>query len=505
MAHALPPRHRGRPLLGLASSLYASGLASAAAALLPVGRLPGSEAGAPQAAHLSGYLEVASGQRRLRVFCYFVPHPEPEAPLVIWMNGGPGASSVWGLFTELGPFLLNSRSLPRAGRAEWQVFSNPFGWHTAASLLAWEQPAGVGFSRCASGSNCSAWDDTSSAEANLAVLRAFFDEHPSERNRELFIAGESYGGIYVPLLAQQVLSHNRRTADAGGRGAVRLKGIAVGNGCVGYAVPGSCGTDSLGTILAYLERGAPGLDLENLHAVRAACGDQLEAGAQRVADLAAPCRLALGGLWQELGAYNAYHYGSPCASSEQGNWGDGEAFACGAGAAFKEYVALAAVQRALHVIPDTAAAAPVPWETWDGSMPGYSITAGDVRGVYRELLEAGCRVLVYNGLRDTTVPVTGAERWTSLIGGQVSQGRRTWAAFGKLAGEVVVYASGLTFATVQGAGHLVPGDRPQAALAMLNAFVQAKPLPNMPSGQCSDVWLGRGYVNFCRGETIVHA
>ena len=115
------------------------------------------------------------------------------------MNGGPGASSLMGFFTELGPFLLNDRSrppptLPSSGDdTGWRLFPNQYSWSTVASLLVWEQPAGVGFSRCVDGGGgggkavpCSAvWDDTTSAAANVALLHSFFAAMPSERRRPL--------------------------------------------------------------------------------------------------------------------------------------------------------------------------------------------------------------------------------------------------------------------------------------------------------------------------------
>ena len=100
----------------------------------------------------------------------------------VWMNGGPGASSLMGFFTELGPLLLNSRSFPGSpgNEGEWQPLKNPYAWSTEASLLVWEQPAGVGFSRCVAPPPCPIWNDTSSAAANLQVLLAFYAAHPAD-------------------------------------------------------------------------------------------------------------------------------------------------------------------------------------------------------------------------------------------------------------------------------------------------------------------------------------
>ena len=45
-------------------------------------------------------------------------------------------------------------------------------------------------------------------------------------SNRLFLVGESYAGLYVPMLAQQILE----------AGSMRLEGIAVGDGCLGGPV-----------------------------------------------------------------------------------------------------------------------------------------------------------------------------------------------------------------------------------------------------------------------------
>ena len=156
-------------------------------------------------------------------------------------------------------------------------------------------------------------------------------------------------------------------------------------------------------------------------------------------------------------------------------------------------------------LPETLPCVSVPYplgidNRWDGDWPGYNITAFDVQPAYRQLLAANVSVLVYNGLRDTGVPAVGTEKWVPRVAGaSLAAPRRKWGTppNGAFAGHVTAYASGLSYATVAGAGHLVPADRPVAAAAMLGAFVKGMPLPAYGGARCKRLWLGRGYGNFC--------
>ena len=113
-----------------------------------------------------------------------------DAPLVIWLTGGPGGSSLGAALTEHGPLILN--------RTGYNLIHNPYGWSGPANMLFLESPPGVGFSYCSeqlgdSSVICKASDD-SAAEANLDALRAFLIRFPQYLGRDLLITGESYAG-----------------------------------------------------------------------------------------------------------------------------------------------------------------------------------------------------------------------------------------------------------------------------------------------------------------------
>ncbi|KAF9869744.1 serine carboxypeptidase [Colletotrichum karsti] len=72
-------------------------------------------------------------------FWFFEARKAPEnAPLAIWLNGGPGASSIMGLLEENGPCHINVDS--KTTRL------NPWSWNNEVNMLYIDQPNQVGFS-----------------------------------------------------------------------------------------------------------------------------------------------------------------------------------------------------------------------------------------------------------------------------------------------------------------------------------------------------------------------
>lgn len=90
-------------------------------------------------------------------------------------------------------------------------------------MLFLESPTGVGFSYSNTTSDYRSNGDRSTANDNYVFLVNWLERFPEYKERDFYIAGESYAGHYVPQLAHTILSHNKQA----GKNIVNLKGIIV--------------------------------------------------------------------------------------------------------------------------------------------------------------------------------------------------------------------------------------------------------------------------------------
>lgn len=157
-------------------------------------------------------------------------HDPDNDPVLLWLNGGPGCSSLIGMSYENGPFKFKENSTDKV--------ENPYSWNRKANLLYIESPGGVGFSI----GNTVNVSDATVREENLQAMLTFYAKFPSLRSNEFYISGESYSGIYVPHLAEAIHFYNTRTSSSL---PINLKGIIVGNACTDPSecyTPGPNGT-----------------------------------------------------------------------------------------------------------------------------------------------------------------------------------------------------------------------------------------------------------------------
>jgi len=93
---------------------------------------------------------------------------------------------------EHGPFVINDNST--------EIIQNPYPWTANASMLYIESPAGVGWSVGNTTADLKHSDMSQSKDA-FKALESFYNKFPERLTNELFVSGESYGGIYVPYLS----------------------------------------------------------------------------------------------------------------------------------------------------------------------------------------------------------------------------------------------------------------------------------------------------------------
>ncbi|EFE41736.1 serine carboxypeptidase, putative [Trichophyton verrucosum HKI 0517] len=146
--------------------------------------------------------------------------------LIIWLNGGPGCSSLVGAFLENGPLrFMGNSTMPER---------NPYSWAKLGHVLYIDQPVGTGFASekvpVASNkeviSNLYSW---------LVSFDAIFDH--ILRTKKVHIVGESYAGIYIPCIASEIVKRKSELP-------VNLVSIAIGDGTIGL----NTGMSSLGMV-----------------------------------------------------------------------------------------------------------------------------------------------------------------------------------------------------------------------------------------------------------------
>ncbi|KAI0758948.1 alpha/beta-hydrolase [Fomes fomentarius] len=174
----------------------------------------------PSVYQASGYGDLSSNESIW--FWFFEARKNPDsAPLSIWLNGGPGSSSMIGLFQELGPCRITNDSS--------DVTLNPYAWNEVSNVLFIDQPVGVGFSH---GSTTVGTSQEAAVDVWKFLQIFFADSRFSKLQKNDFaIWTESYGGHYGPVFASYFLDQNAAIANGSVSGVpINLKFLGVGDG-----------------------------------------------------------------------------------------------------------------------------------------------------------------------------------------------------------------------------------------------------------------------------------
>eukprot|EP01063_Lacrimia_lanifica_P011409 TRINITY_DN1819_c0_g2_i1.p1 TRINITY_DN1819_c0_g2~~TRINITY_DN1819_c0_g2_i1.p1 ORF type:complete len:501 (+),score=194.82 TRINITY_DN1819_c0_g2_i1:60-1562(+) len=491
----------------------AAALLAAAAASLGVPELVFLPLATDDVEVYAGYADggvAPHGQGRLHFhYMAFPARKDPaNAPTVFWYNGGPGASSKFGIFTELGPYYLDENSERNV------LFNltgiptpvpNRYSWATAFNLIAIDSPPPIGMSYCTpagpSGGfdSCGAWTDELVFKANhIAVTNILKNDFPQWVKNDLYITGESYAGVYVPGLVNEFLSVPN---------GLNLKGFAVGDGCMGIGV--AC-QNLTAPMFSYPSTWAgPWYDLQffgghgqiSNKLFRKILKNCPEAGL-RSGDLSEECWGYVKEMKEQVGGFFRYGLYDDCPANKFGQ--DGKhahkterrkllhaidvglgnvaqrpaGYAC-PGTSFDDYFKLAEVRGALGLAHD------IKFLNADNGVGfPYTETVKDVRPFYARAAKAGLRILTYEGDTDacglSSVGLQDIydELWPT-VGYTKTQTWRPWTLDDdkRVGGYVMEWGENIAHLTVRGSGHMVPQNRPATADQLIKHWMMKEDWP----------------------------
>jgi len=412
----------------------------------------------PGVKQYSGYLDDKEEDKHL-FYWFFESRNDPKNdPVVLWLNGGPGCSSLTGLFLELGPSSITK---------DKKILHNKFAWNNNASVIFLDQPVNVGYSY----SSSEVSNTVAAGKDVYALLTLFFEQFPQYADQPFHIAGESYAGHYIPVFAAEILSHKKTN--------INLQSVLIGNGLTdgvtqyAYYRPMACGE---GGWPAVLDEG----ECQTMDNAYPRCASLIEScynseSVWNCVPASIYCNNAMIGPYQRTGQ-NVYDVRSKCEDSSN---------LC--------YSALGWISDYLNR-KDVIDALGVEVEGYDScnfDINRNFLFQGDWMKPYHRLvpkLLEKIPVLIYAGDADFICNWLGNQAWTNALpwpGQKKFQSAPTEhlnlsAATAELSGNKklegknigeIKTAGNFTFMRLFAGGHMVPMDQPEASLDMLNRWI----------------------------------
>ncbi|RDD47920.1 Retinoid-inducible serine carboxypeptidase [Trichoplax sp. H2] len=401
-----------------------------------------------------GYVDVRKNAHMFWWFYGASQQRRDQAPLVMWLQGGPGGSSTgFGNFLEIGPLTVQLK--PRNTT-----------WLQKANLLFVDNPVGAGFSYV---DKPSAYCTNVTQIANdlVTMFKAFLKTIPAFRKIPFYIFCESYGGkmtaAFGVALKKAVMSKEI---------SVDFRGVALGDSWISpQDSVDTWGPYLLSTSLVDTEGAAQIQSYANN--IRTALSNKKYA---KATNLWSQMENVVENLTNNVNFYNILTQpssnGLTCAAHDT---------AC---RILSEMNTLTLAQlmngpirKKLRIIPKNV--------TWGGqSGPVFQYQSVEfmkpVIDDVDKLLDMGVSVTVYTGQLDLIVDTLGTERWVNKL-------KWKYLSQYKKSKRVPIYASGsretgafyksyknLSFYWIMKAGHMVPADNGPVALEMLERVIGAK-------------------------------
>jgi len=353
------------------------------------------------------------------------------------VQGGPGCSSLLGLTYENGPFRLHN--------SDGTTHMNPHAWTKHANMLYIDNPVGAGFSYVEDSDDYIV-DETTMADELYTAVATIMEKFPTWGKSKLIVAGESYGGKYVPSVATKIHEMNAKKASP----QINLYGLAMGDGMsdpenqIKYYAEYAFFTGLVGRT----ERDRIQKKQDNIGALISKEDFQSAWG---------EWNSLVNGVLRKAGGISSF------------DWRQYHSFSTHPANTFFN---LNATKTKLRVGEREYMAC---------NKAAYNHLEADMMKSVRKLfgpLVENYPVLLYNGQFDFVIPVPAAEDWISKIkwSGQdtfATADRSVWKPGSKPLAYFKRYKN-LAHAVMIGAGHMVPMQRPRTTRRLIMSFIQGK-------------------------------
>ncbi|AES64109.1 1-O-acylglucose:anthocyanin acyltransferase [Medicago truncatula] len=421
----------------------------------------------------TGYVGVGE-KEDVQVFYYFIESEKnpKDDPLILWLTGGPGCSALSGLMLEIGPLEFKKEeyngSLPN-------LILKPHSWTKVSSIIFVDLPVSTGFTYATTEESGAKRSDWILVHQTYQFLRKWLVDHPKFQSNEVYIAGDSYSGIPIPVVVQEIAQGNEK----GVQPWINLQGYILGNGVTtrkerNYAIPFAHGMGLISDELyESLQKNCNG-DYVNAETRNVLCSKDINSFSELTSGLntahildplcewrddneKSPRRSLIKNYFSKFLHINLKLPPLSCRSYSyflMGFWANDDN-----------------VRKALHIRKGSIG-------KWHRCTYNIRHNA-DIPNSYDyhvNLSRKGIRSLIYNGDHDMTVPFLATQAWIRSLNYSIVDDWRQWYTDDQVAGYTRTYSNQMTFATVKGGGHTAPEFRPKECFDMFSRWISKRAL-----------------------------
>ncbi|RMZ84770.1 hypothetical protein DV737_g931, partial [Chaetothyriales sp. CBS 132003] len=445
-----------------AAALATGAVAAAASADYFVHSLPGAPEGPLLKMH-AGQIEVdAQTNAHMFFWLFHNRHISDRQRTVIWLNGGPGCSSMDGALMEIGPYRVRE-----GGRLVYNAGS----WDEFANIVFVDNPVGTGFSYVNGDGYLHELQEM--ADYFIVFLEKWFGLFPELEHDDVYLAGESYAGQHIPYIAKTLQDRNSKVAGQAGKVPWNLKGLLIGNGWISPP-------EQYRSYLQFAyDEGLLQGGTREANEVEALYSDCLKELNKPTAGEKVDIYVCERILTEVL---RVTQKGGRCINMYDIRLTD-DYPSCGMAwppdlADVQPYLRQKNVTDALHINHDMRTG----WVECNGKVSSNfrASHSKPSRDLLPALLESGLRILLFSGAKDYICNHLGTEdlisnlHWSGATGLELSPGviapRHEWLFEGQSAG-YYQEARNLTYLLIHNSSHMVPFDYPRRTRDMLDRFI----------------------------------